>query len=51
VSESQGLATRHACAHRTPIVRSITMLDVVLVAAALGFFALSIGYTLACDRL
>jgi len=27
------------------------MLDVILVAAALGFFALSIGYTIACDRL
>jgi len=27
------------------------MLDVVLIAVALGFFALSIGYTVACDRL
>jgi len=27
------------------------MLDVVLIAVALGFFALSIGYTIACDRL
>jgi hypothetical protein len=27
------------------------MLDVILVAVALGFFALSIGYTIACDRL
>jgi hypothetical protein len=26
------------------------MLDVILVAAALGFFALSVGYTIACDR-
>jgi hypothetical protein len=33
------------------IARSIPMLDVVLIAAALGFFALSIGYTIACDRL
>jgi hypothetical protein len=33
------------------IARSIPMLDVILVAAALGFFALSIGYTIACDRL
>jgi hypothetical protein len=31
--------------------RSIPMLDVILVAAALGFFALSVGYTIACDRL
>jgi len=27
------------------------MLDVILVAAAVGFFALSVGYTIACDRL
>jgi hypothetical protein len=33
------------------IARSIHMLDVILMAVALGFFALSIGYTIACDRL
>jgi len=27
------------------------MLDVVMLAIGLGFFALSIGYTIACDRL
>jgi hypothetical protein len=27
------------------------MLDLILLAAGLGFFALSIGYTIACDRL
>jgi len=27
------------------------MLDVSLVAAAVVFFALSVGYTIACDRL
>jgi len=27
------------------------MLDVILVAAAIGFFALSVGYTIVCDRL
>jgi hypothetical protein len=27
------------------------MLDVILLAVALGFFALSVGYTIACDRL
>jgi len=27
------------------------MLDVILVAAAIAFFALSVGYTIACDRL
>jgi hypothetical protein len=33
------------------IARSTHMLDVILVAAAFGFFALSVGYTIACDRL
>ena len=33
------------------IAGSITMLDIILVAAGLGFFALSVGYTIACDRL
>jgi hypothetical protein len=29
----------------------LIMLDIVLLAVGLGFFALSIAYTLACDRL
>jgi hypothetical protein len=28
-----------------------SMLDVLMVALALGFFALSVGYAYACDRL
>jgi len=27
------------------------MLDVIMLAIGLGFFALSVGYTVACDRL
>jgi hypothetical protein len=27
------------------------MLDLILLALGLGFFALSVGYTIACDRL
>jgi len=27
------------------------MLDIMMIAIALGFFALSVGYTVACDRL
>jgi len=27
------------------------MLDLIMLAIALGFFALSVGYTVACDRL
>jgi hypothetical protein len=28
----------------------VTMLDIAMLAAGLGFFALSIGYAVACDR-
>jgi hypothetical protein len=31
--------------------RSPEMLDVVMLAVGLGFFALSVGYAMACDRL
>jgi hypothetical protein len=27
------------------------MLDLIMLAMGLGFFALSVGYTIACDRL
>ena len=30
---------------------SIQMLDLIMLALGLGFFALSIGYAFACDRL
>jgi hypothetical protein len=33
------------------LVGSTTMWDVVMLALGLGFFALSVGYTIACDRL
>jgi hypothetical protein len=31
--------------------RSIKMLDLIMLAIGLAFFALSVGYTIACDRL
>ena len=31
--------------------RSKQMLDIIMLAIALGFFALSVGYTVACDWL
>jgi hypothetical protein len=31
--------------------REHPMLDIMMIAIALGFFALSVGYTIACDRL
>ena len=33
------------------IARSIPMLDIIVLAMGLGFFAVSVGYTIACDRL
>jgi SNF family Na+-dependent transporter len=40
---------RHA--QRLPALEGFRMLDVVMVAMGLAFFALSVGYTVACDRL
>jgi hypothetical protein len=37
---------RRAAPHKEP-----TMWDVIMLAIGLGFFLLSVGYTLACDRL
>jgi hypothetical protein len=31
--------------------KETSMLDLIMLAVGLGFFALSIGYTIACDRL
>jgi len=33
------------------VARNIQMLDLIMLAIGLGFFALSVGYTIACDRL
>jgi SNF family Na+-dependent transporter len=34
-----------------PTARSMQMLDIIMLALGLAFFALSVGYTIACDRL
>jgi hypothetical protein len=34
-----------------PLRNEHLMLDLIMLAIALGFFALSVGYTIACDRL
>ena len=39
-------ATREASA-----ARRISMLDIVMLALGLGFFAAAVGYTYACERL
>jgi hypothetical protein len=40
-----------ACDSRSSIARSVFMLDFILVATAIGFFALSVAYAYGCDRL
>jgi hypothetical protein len=42
---------RRRFAHRTIYRRSTHMLDIIMLAIGIGFFALSVGYTIACDRL
>lgn len=37
-------------AFRAPLTGA-SMLDLVMLALGLGFFVLSVGYTIACDRL
>jgi hypothetical protein len=32
-------------------LRSMQMLDIIMVALGLAFFAVSVGYAIACDRL
>jgi len=41
----------HAWLHCVYRPGSIKMLDLVMLAIGLGFFALSVGYAVACDRL
>jgi hypothetical protein len=43
--------TRGSCVPETHATRSIVMWDVVMLALGLGFFALAIGYSYACERL
>ena len=40
-----------AGARHSPTAWSVQMMDVILLALGLSFFALTVGYTIACDRL
>ena len=42
---------RRHCAPKYNRDRSILMLDLVMLALGLGFFALTVGYAYACERL
>lgn len=35
----------------TPLIEKAPMLDVIFVLGGLAFFAISVGYTVLCDRL
>ena len=39
------------CAGYRLVMRSIAMMDILMLALGFGFFALAIGYTYACERL
>jgi hypothetical protein len=39
------------CRTGEPVRQELSMMDVIMLALGLGFFALSVGYVLACDRL
>jgi hypothetical protein len=45
------LAQRTLAHERGGHPRSTEMLDIVMLAIGLGFFALSVGYAMACDQL
>jgi hypothetical protein len=50
--QNQGGASRAGIRWRAAIrIRSIPMLDAVMMAIAFAFFALSVAYVYACDRL
>jgi hypothetical protein len=52
VTEAKLCLAKNRSLHTFPVhCWEHAMLDVILLAAALGFFALSVGYTIACDRL
>ena len=46
-----GASVRIPLSQRTFVDRSTSMMDVVMLAIALAFFALSIGYVYACEQL
>jgi hypothetical protein len=43
-------STLHGLENRLSL-GALHMLDLIMLAIGLGFFALSVGYTIACDRL
>jgi len=53
LTQAKIVTRQHPSAARAEpsIARSIHMLDIVMLAIAFVFFALSVGYTVACDRL
>jgi hypothetical protein len=48
---SGSLGQQLSAVDAAPIESGAFMLDVILIAAALGFFALSVAYAVGCDRL
>jgi hypothetical protein len=51
VDQHPCLVARRAWIGAIPFAWSKQMMDVIMVALGLAFFAVSVGYTIACDRL
>lgn len=51
VSQSDCRKQRNSCVQEIGATRSISMMDILMLALAFCFFALAIGYTYACERL
>jgi hypothetical protein len=51
IQDSFGRCIRSHKADQGVLVRSGTMTDIIMLAIGLGFFALSVGYAYACERL
>jgi hypothetical protein len=51
IAQYIGVQAEACCMRRGGAGGSTEMLDLVMLALGLGFFALSVGYAVACDRL
>ena len=49
--QSNNRASHARIGRLRPTVRSMQMMDIIMLGLGLAFFALSVGYTIACDRL
>jgi hypothetical protein len=51
LSRADRVSQENGCTEIKGATRSISMMDILMLALGFGFFALAIGYTYACERL